>query len=138
MVAGPLVDDVHRLAVHKVAALRRGIVVSLCRQHEVGQQHVGLIHIDVVGGVHLGSLVERVAFRHHLVAESIDGIGPRIAKAQHLVDFLLRLSSRSVVQHAQGVGDAQRREQPIGLPTCLAEEVEGEVVVALHQLLLLL
>ena len=139
VVVGPLVDDAARPSVAKVAALGCGIVVVGCRLHEVGQQveAAGRVHIDVVRDEHLRLLVERVRGVEHLAAEAIDGLCGAGCAAQYLVDLLLRLARGAVVEHAQGVGDAQRREHQALVGAGLAEEAQGEVVVVLYQLTLL-
>ena len=139
VVAGPLVDDVHRLPVVEVAPLRLGVVVGVGLLNERGLQLVWLVHIDGVGYRDLGRRVEQAAFGHHLAAELVDGLGRTdVGTAQYAADFLLRLSGSPVVEHPQGVGDAQRREDEIPATIYLAHQPEGEVVVLLHQPLLVL
>ena len=58
VVAGPLVDDVSRLAVEEVAGLRLSIVEELSLLHEVCLQLMAFVHIDVVGYHHLRQRVE--------------------------------------------------------------------------------
>ena len=110
MVAGPLVDHVKRLAVGKVARLGIGEVIVVGLADEIGVQLIAqaLVHIDCVTDHHLRQRIERWGGIQHLLAERIDGVGTRITKAQHLLYLLLCLASSPVVEHAQGVGDADR------------------------------
>ena len=140
MVVGPLVDDVHRLAVCEVAVLGLGVVIGVHLIHETLLQTVAaaFVHEDGVGNVGLGSVVKGVRILQHLLAEGIDGVCPCLAEAERLIDFLQGLSVGSVVEHAQGKGNAQRRKYLALVAPRLAEEVKGEVVVAVDQFLLTL
>ena len=134
VVAGPLVDGVEGLAVAEVAGFGRGQVVVVGLLHEVRVQRVILIQEDGVGNHHLRQLVEVGGLCEHLLAEGVDAVGSCVAEAEGLVDLCQGLAGSSVVEHTQGVGDADGRENLIlqGIART-AEEVEGEVVVAVHQ-----
>ena len=139
MVAGPLVDDVERSRVGEVEGLGGHIIVvghRLAERFRHPDVTACRVHIDAVGYRHACQFVELSRLREQLVAELVDGFGTGRAEPQHLVDFLLRLSLSAVVEHSEGVGDAQRRENDAFVASCLSEEVEGEVVVAAYQLAL--
>ena len=137
MVAGPLVDDTERLAVGEVALLRSGIVVLLCLLHEAGEQLVGwIVDEDGIGDADTRCLVEQRTLREHLSAELVDGFLTGIAEAQGVAYLLLCLSLCAVVEHSEGIGDTQRRENLALVATGLTEEIEGKVVVGTDQLLL--
>ena len=70
--------------------------------------------------------------------ETIDGIRTSFAEAQHLSNLLLCLACGTIVHHAQDLCDAQWRQQQVLLLASRAEQIQGEVVVALHQCALLL
>ena len=149
VVAAPLVDDVECLAVGKVACLGLRVVVGLGLVHKRFLQFVALVHVDGVGYHHLREFVEGGSLGEHLAAESVDAVGPCVAEAQHLVDFLLRLTGGAVVQHTQSVGDADGREDNTlwtfgavagkGIDgfarPCETEQIECKLVVAVYQLL---
>ena len=137
MVAGPLVDDVHRLSVGKVAILRFSIVIVVGLLREVILQTIAKAFVDKdgVGNERLRMTVECLSLLKHLVTELVDAIDTSLAKAQYLIDFLLRLTCRTVVQQPQRVGNAQWRHNAALIATRLAEQVEGKVVVTNYQLL---
>ena len=137
MVAAPLVDDVTRRIVIEVARLGLGIIIIVGFLYEWRLQFVApmIVYIDVVGNLGSGLLIEYGDLAEHLVAELVDSICSKIAKAQHVVDFLLRLAGSTIIQHTHGIGDAQRRQHQILLVAGLTEKSEGEVVATLYQLL---
>ena len=132
VVARPLVDDVHRLAVSEVARFGRGIVERVGFLLERLLQLVAAVHVDGVANHHLRFLVNLSALSQHLQTEVVNRVC--IAESQNLVDLLLCLPIRSVVQHTQRVGDAQGRQYLTAVASGLAEQVKGEIVVSLHQL----
>ena len=136
MVAGPLVDDVTRHAVGKVAGLWGSIVEGECFLHETVLQLIALSFVDEDGVAegHPGLWVYVGHLCHQLSAEAVDGIGSSVGKSQHIVDFLKGLSGSTVVHHAQRIGDAQWREHHVFILAGFAEQVEGEVVVLLQLL----
>ena len=134
MVARPLVDDIHRLAVGKIAGLRLSVVISVHGLYEsiLQSEAHSFIHENRIADGHF-RIVQIGRFGEHFLAKSIDGVGTGIAKSQHFVDFLLRLACRTVVQHSQSVCDAQWRENRAFLCASLTEKAQREVVVGLDQ-----
>ena len=106
MVAGPLVDHVHRLTIMEIARLRLSIIEGIGLGDKVGFQLIALVHVDGISDHHLCQFVEIGCLGEHLATKIIDAISASIAKAQYLINLCLRLTSGSVVQHTQGVGDA--------------------------------
>ena len=140
MVVSPLVDHVHCLAVVEIADFGCYIVVLQRRLHKGGLELdvPPLVHIDGVGNAHFRCLVKLRCLVQHLTAEGVDGFSSGFSEAQGFVNLFLRLSGCTIVQHTECVGNAQRRQHLAVTRTCRAEQVEGEVVVLLHQLLLFL
>ena len=136
MVVSPLVDDVHRLPIVEIATLRLSVVEVVSFLHKPVLQIVTLacVHEDGVGDECFRRGVKAVGLGQHLPAEGIDGVGTCLPESQRLIDLLLGLSCRSVVQHAQGVGDAQGRDHAALLPASLTEQIEGKVVISSYQL----
>lgn len=129
-----MVDDIHRFAVVEIAGLGLCVVKIVGLRHESVLQLVAhsLVHENRVANFHL-RIVQIGRFGEHFLAKSIDGVGTGIAKFQHIVDFLLRLACRAVVQHSQSVCDAQWRENRAFLCASLTEKAQREVVVGLDQ-----
>ena len=80
VVAAPLVDGVHGLAIAKVACLGGRIIVVVGLLFKVGQQ-VAFVQEDGIRNHHLGLLVESRQLGMHLFAKVIDFIGISFAKA---------------------------------------------------------
>ena len=81
MVAGPLVDHIHRLAIVEVARLRLSIVEGFGLIDKVGLQFVVLVHVDGVGNHHLRQFIESWGLSEHLTTESVDAVRTCFFKA---------------------------------------------------------
>ena len=136
MIAGPLIDHVHRLAVVEVTVLRLGIVEFIGLLYEAVLQLIALTFVneDGIGNKRLGLLIECIGICKHLLTEGVDSISASLAEAESAIDFLQRLSCGPVVHQAKGESDTERRHNAARLATSLTEEVESEIVVARDQL----
>ena len=139
-VSNPLVDDVQRGLVAEAEDGWRGVVVGRRRILESRFQRNVLpvaVEIDGVGNGHACVLVEQGAFREHFPAEGVHrghiGIARLPSAGQHLAYLLAGDALGTVVEHPEGVGDAQWGDDVILRVACLAEQVEGEVAVLFHQ-----
>ena len=139
MVVCPLVDDIQRLSVTEVSTLWYCIIVLVCLLDERILQLIAFRRVeeDGIGNHHLGELIQYRCLREHLPTEVVDGVSPRIAKAQYGIDLLQCLASSAVVKHSQSIGDAQRRKNHILILAGFTEEVEGKIIIANHQHLLI-
>ena len=138
MVVCPLVDDIQRLPITEIATLWYRIIVLVCLLDERILQYIAFRRVeeDGIGNHHLGELIQYRCLGEHLSTEVVDGVSPRIAKAQYGIDLLQCLASSAVVKHSQGIGDAQRRKNHILILAGFTEEVEGKIIIAHHQPLL--
>ena len=113
VVVRPLVDNAERvLLVEEVKFHRFGVVEGVGFLYEAWLKLVVLaaVHKDCVGNLGRSCIVKRGRFGKQFAAELVDGVCSCLAKAQHLVDFLLRLTCGTIVHHAESKGDAKWRE----------------------------
>ena len=90
MIAGPLVDHVHRLSVIEVAVLRLGVIEFVGLLDKTVLQPIAqtFVYEDGIGDKCLGLLVECISLCEHFFTEGVDGIGTRLTEAERAIYFL--------------------------------------------------
>ena len=129
------------MAVTEIQVLYLGVIGSFYRLFEVGVQRIVAVHFNAVCYVYLYALIYIRRPFDKFFTESIDAFCVCITETEHTIDLFTGDIRGSIVEHAEYIGGAQRRNKETVLyifrsRNC-AEKIKGKPVVAVDIGLLL-